>query len=454
MQPNGEQDAGPARRPRFGQLWSHGDFMKFWFGETVSLFGSQVTFLALPLTAVIVLGVSPEQLGVLRFLEYFPFILFTLVFGVWVDRHRRRPVMMVANLARGLLIGLIPLLAALDLLHLSVLYAVAFTAGIFTVLFELSWLSYVPGIVPKPHLIEANSKVATSASSAEVAGPGLAGFLVQLLSAPTALIVDAVSYVVSLVSLLLIRTPEPEPAVPDAGRRHLLAEIADGVRTVVAQPFLRVTAVQGAVWNFAFMAGDPIFLLYLIRQLHFRAGVVGTIYALGAVGGVLGAGASSAASRRAGFGVAYTVAVCFGSLSAFLLPAAGGPNSVKAVLFVVAFFLLRFGLGLSNVLAITLRQTVTPNNMLGRVNASMRTILYGVGTLGALVGGVLAQALGLRPALFVAACLYAVSLVPVLVSAIPRLSALPQPADHPQPTAGPAGSPLTAAPAESATPDA
>jgi MFS family permease len=424
-------DTAPTRRARFGSLWSHGDFMKFWFGETVSLFGTQVTYLALPLTAVLVLNVNPRQLGVLRFLEVCPFIFLALILGVWVDRRRRRPVMMLANLARGLLIGLIPLLAAVHALRLPVLYLVAFMVGIFTVLFEVSWLSYVPGLVPKEQLIEANGKVAASSASAEVAGPGLGGLLVQLLTAPTALLVDAVSYAVSLASLLLIGTREPAPAPPAGGRRNLRGEIADGVRLVVNQPFLRVTAVQGAVWNFAFMASEPLFLLYAIRQLHFRAGLVGAIYAVGAVGGVIGAAAAGTVSRRATFGAAYTVAVTFGSLAGVLLPAAGGPESVKVVLFVLAFFLIRLGVGLSNVLAITLRQTVTPNHMLGRMNASMRTILWGIGSLGALAGGLLGATLGLRPALWVTAGIYAASLVPVLVSSIPRLATLPEAPETP-----------------------
>ena len=425
---------GSTTRPRFGRLWSHPDFLKFWTGETVSLFGTQVTFLALPLTAVLVLGADAKQLGVLRFLEYLPFILFTLIFGVWVDRRRRRPVMIVSNAVRAVLIGLIPLLSVLGLLDelgLPALYLVAFAVGTFTVLFDLSWMSYVPTIVGRSDLVEANSKVATSYAAAEVAGPGLGGALVQLVGAPRALALDAASYVVSAISLLMIRTKEPAPAPRPAAERSLVREMAEGMRFILDNRYLRAIAAQGAIFNFALMATDPVFLLYAVRELDFSAGLVGLVYGVGAVGGVVGAALASTASRRLGYGRAFVTAVVLGTVPAFLLPVAAGPEPMLAALFILAFLLIRTGVGVSNVLAITLRQTVTPNAMLGRMNASMRMILYGVGTLGALVGGLLGATLGLRPALWVAAVLFVASIPPVLLSSIPGLRTLPEPEEEP-----------------------
>ncbi len=215
--------------------------MKFWIGETISLFGTQVTLLALPLTAVLTLKVTSEQLGLLRFLENAPYLVFPLLFGAWVDRRRRRPLMIVANAARSVLIGLIPLLAVLHVLRLLPLAIIAFAVGIFTVLFDVCWIAFVPGIVSKDQLIEANSKVATSSAAAEVGGPGLAGVLVQLLTAPLALLADSLSYVVSVFSLLLIRHQEPAPARQQ--QPALLKEIGDGMRFVFGNSYLRILAV-------------------------------------------------------------------------------------------------------------------------------------------------------------------------------------------------------------------
>ncbi|HEX5496553.1 MAG TPA: MFS transporter [Mycobacteriales bacterium] len=416
-------DTAPRPRRRWGELWGNGDFMKFWVGETVSLFGSQITALAVPLTAVLVLNASPNQLGLLRFLEYIPFLLFTLVFGVWVDRRRRRSIMLVANAARGLLVGLVPVLAVTGSLHLWLLYAITFAVGVFTVLFDLCWLSLVPTIVPTEHLVEGNSKVATTASAADVAGPGVAGVLIQAVGAPKALIADALSYVVSFVFLLTLGIQE-SPAAP-AGRRELRREISEGLALIVRERYLLATAAYGAIWNFAVMINETVFLLYAVRQLHYSPGLIGLIFAMGAVGGVLGAALASTVSRRFPFGRVVSVAAVCATVPAYLFPAAGGPEAAMITLFVVGFFMLRGGIGVANVLTITLRQTVTPNRMLGRMNASMRMILFGIGPLGAIVGGLLGTSIGLHPTLWVAATVFVLSLVPLLASSIPRLAALP-----------------------------
>ncbi|HEY9391327.1 MAG TPA: MFS transporter [Mycobacteriales bacterium] len=432
--PPADDTPGPPPRRRWGDLWSNPDFMKFWVGETVSLFGSQVTALALPLTAILVLDVSPNQLGLLRFLEYIPFLLFTLVFGVWVDRRRRRPIMLVANAARCLLVGLVPILAITDTLSMTMLYLVTFAVGVFTVLFDLCWLSLVPTIVPKDQLIEGNSKVATSASAADVAGPGIAGVLVNLVGAPKALAADALSYVVSFVFLLAIKQPESPP--PPADRRALGREIAEGLSLIIRERYLLATAAYGATWNFAVMMNETIFLLYAVRELRYGAGLIGVIFAIGAIGGVLGSVVASTVSRRFPFGRVVSLAAMVATVPAYLFPLADGPRLLMVTLFVAGFFLLRAGIGVSNVLTITLRQTVTPNHLLGRMNASMRMILFGIGPLGAIVGGALGTSIGLRPTLWVAATVFVLSLVPLLASSIPRLSALPDPPEeYPAPAA-------------------
>lgn len=431
-----ERSADEQRRSRRGALWQHADFMKFWVGETVSLFGTQVTFLALPLTAIIVLRASPEQLGLLRFLENVPFLLFALLVGAWVDRHRKRPVMIGSNVVRSLLVGLVPALAVAGALHMPLLYAIAFGVGIATVFFDVCWMSYVPALVQKKHLVEANSKISTSYTAAAVAGPGIGGFMVELIGAPKAMIADAFSYVFSIVTLLAIRSEEPRPEVPH--RRHLRAEIGEGLRLVVGNRYVRATTAQGGLWNFFFIMSDTMFLLYAIRQLHLTPGLVGAILGVGAVGGIVGSALASSLTRRVRYGRAILTATLFGTVPAFLIPAAAGPAALMATIFMLAFFLIRFGLATANVLMITLRQTVTPARLLGRMNAASRTILYTLGPLGGIVGGILGATIGLRATLLVAAVGFVLTLIPILLSPIPSLRELPPAAAEPGDATAPA----------------
>jgi MFS family permease len=440
----GHGDAGtPATRgPHFGALWRDTEFLKFWSGETISLFGTYVTTLALPLLAVITLNVSAQQLGYLRAAEFLPFLL-APVFGVWADRRRRKPVMTVANAARAVLVALVPTLYWLGHLPLNTLYLIAFAVGLCTVAFDVSWMSFVPTLVPREYLIEANGKIATSYSAAEVGGPGLAGVLVQVFTAPVALLVDAASYVVSVVSLLLIRRPEPEPERRQT--RHMGKEIREGLAAVFGNQYLRITALQGTIFNFFMMFIETTFVLYLVRELGFRAVLVGLVVAAGAVGGLLGAMIATSLTRRLPFGPLIMVAMVVGCTPTLLLPAVRGSTAVMAAAFVVVLFVYKGGSGVANVLAITLRQTVTPNRLLGRVTASMRLALYGAYPLGALTAGFLGASIGLRSTLLVAGIGFTASLIPVLLSPLPRLAALPPSPDETPaaPPAVPAGTEAT-----------
>ena len=420
------------RRPRLQRsgLWKNGDFLKFWAGETVSLFGSQVTSLALPLTAVLTLSVSAQQLGMLRFSQFVAFLLLPLPFGLWADRRRRLPLMVIANASRAALIGVVPLLVLLDQLNLPALYVIAFGIGAFTVLFDVCWMSVLPALVAnKDHIVEANGKVGTSYSAAEVAGPGFAGVLVQAVTAPFALVIDACSYVVSVISLKLIRTSEPAPEARPAGERRLTRELGEGLRFVFGNPYLRVIAVLGSAYNFFFMFTEAIFLLYAIRSLSFSPSLLGLVLSASAVGGLLGALLSARLTRRFPLGTVYTCAVVIGYFALLLIPAASGPRWLVAVMFVAAFFLTTAGIGVANVVAISLRQTVTPTHLMGRMTAAMRMLMYGLGSLGALASGFVAAGLGLRSALTIAAVGSSLSVLPLVFSSIPRLRTLPPAAD-------------------------
>lgn len=415
--------AQPTRRSRWGVLWTHAEFMKFWTGETVSLFGTQVTSLALPLTAIIVLHATPGQLGVIRFLQTVPFLLLALLIGAWVDRRRKRPVMIGSNAARFVLVGLVPILAVAGALGMPILYLIAFGIGVATVFFDVCWMSYVPSLVGKDQLPEANAKVSTSYAVADVSGPGLGGVLVQLLGAPKAMAADALSYLVSIGTLLAIKTEEPAPERP--AERNLLAEIREGLHQVLGNRYVRATTTMGGLWNFCNIMTDTIFLLYAIRELHFTPSLVGLVISVGMTGGIIGSVLASSFSRRFRYGPTIMIAAGFGTLPSFLIPAAQGSRTLLVVLFIVAYFLVRIGAVTANVLMITLRQTVTPARLLGRMNAAARTVLYTGGSLGAIAAGLLGSTIGLRNTLWVAAVGFAITLTPLLLSPIPTLRELP-----------------------------
>ncbi|MFD7905597.1 MFS transporter [Kitasatospora sp. NPDC059747] len=418
----------PAERPPTARLRHNRDFLKFWSGETLSLLGSQVTTLALPLTAVIAFDATPEQVGLLRFLQLVPYLGLALVFGVLVDRMPRRRAMLLANGARMVLVGLVPLLAAAHRLTLPVLLALACAIGVFSVLFDVGWMSFVPTLVKDPeHYVEANQKLGVTASTADVAGPGLAGLLIGALTAPVALVADAFSYLVSLLTLLWIRTPEPRPEPPAAGR-HLGRELAEGLRWVFGDRVLRPLALLGPFCNFSMVSVWTVFVLYAVRDQGLTPTWIGVVFSASSVGGLVGAAVSGRVVRRFRLGPVYAVSMAAIFASPLLVAFADGPKPVRTALFVGSFFIGYLGLAVAGVVMVSLRQTLTPQPLMGRMNAAFRTLLFGGGSLGGLLGGVIGGALGLRRGLVAIAVGSALMLVPLALSPVSRLRALPPPA--------------------------
>jgi MFS family permease len=408
-------------------LWRNGDFLKFWFGETLSLLGTQVTNLALPLTAIYAFDATDEQIGILRFLQLAPYLGLALLFGVWVDRVRRRPVMLAANLTRMFLLALIPLLYWSDALSMTPLLVIACAIGVASVLFDVSWMSYVPTLVrDSRNYVEASAKMGISSSSAEVAGPGLAGVLVSTLTAPVALIAQVLTYLVSVVSLLLIRTHEPRPEPP--AKRHLLTELRDGLRWVLRDPILRWLALIGFCCNFSMITVWTMFLLYGTRDLHLTSTTIGGIFTTASVGGLIGAVISRRVIRRFRIGRVYLVAQAALLLGPTLIVLAAGPRPVVVGMFILSFFTTYLGLGVAGVIIVSLRQTSTPQSMMGRMTAVFRTLLFGGGALGGLSAGILAGALGAGNALTVAAIASAAVVIALILSPVSRLRDLPPPA--------------------------
>jgi MFS family permease len=413
-------DAAPRRDLR------DDDFLKLWIGETISLLGTQVTALALPLLAVITLQASAGQVGLLNACRYAPFVAVTLFAGVIVDRVRRRPTMIVANAARAFLIGLIPLAAAVDWLRVEHLYAVGFAVGVLTVFFDLAYQAYLPSLVERDLLTPANARLQASASVAELGGPGLGGLLVQVLSAPYALIADAVSFLVSVLSLTTIEKQEPAP--PPTERAPLLREIGAGFRFTFANPYLRAIAGEAATFNLFEQTIMTAFVVYAIRDLDLSPGILGLVLSTGAAGALAGSLVASRLSRHFGLGP-----VIVGSMSvACIVPltiALPGAKGTPTVLGLALIFSLWGGaVAVSNVLVVSLRQTVTPDPMLGRMNASYRFFTYGAIPLGALLGGGLAELIGLRPTILVGALGLTTALAWIVFSPLRGLAALPEPA--------------------------
>ena len=412
-------------------LWHNADFLKFWFGEGLSLFGTQVTNLALPLAAVLVYDATPQQVGLLRFLQLVPYLGLALIFGVWVDRVRRKPIMLVANFARMVLIALIPLLAHYHHLSIGGLLGLACLIGVFSVLFDVSWMSFVPTLVGgRKHYIEANQKMGATNSAADVAGPGLAGVLIGVLTATTALFIDAFSYLISLATLLWIRTSEPAPEV-SSDRRHLGRELADGLRFVFGHRILRPLALVAPFCNFSLVIVWTMFLLYGVRDKGMSPAEIGLVFSASSVGGLVGATVSKAVIKRLPLGLIYAVTMGAIFVGPLLLPVAGGPRPIMIALFIASFFISYAGLGIAGVVMISLRQAYTPHSLMGRMSAAFRTMLFGGGSLGGLIGGLVAAGLGLRNGLTLIAILSSLMVIPLALSPVSRLRALPEPADIP-----------------------
>ncbi|MFJ8593521.1 MFS transporter [Streptomyces sp. NPDC093598] len=373
------------------------DFRFVWAGETASLIGTQVYQLAMPLTAVLTLDATPGQLGLLGALTFAPYLVLGLPAGLLVDRWQRRGVLILSSLGQAVSIGVIPVLAALDRLTFGWLLAMACVAGTARVFFTIAYRSYLPAIVPPEHLTGANSRLTASESVAEIGGPGLGGALVQVVGAPFALVVDAVSYLASALGVGAVRRREkPVPADP----APLRSQVGQGFRFTFSNPYLRATLGEAASYNICWQIVLTILALFAVRELDMSPGTLGLMMSIGAVGALLGAAFTDRLARRVGLGSTLVVAAVIGDLAPLLLPAAYR-GAWAAPLFAIAFFIQGFGITACNVHTMTIRQAVTPEHLLGRTNAAYLFVALGVKPVGSLLGGWLGSQFGLRAALLI-----------------------------------------------------
>jgi MFS family permease len=380
------------------------DFRRLWLADAVSQIGTRMTFLAAPLLAVLYLDASTFEVALVRTCESLGYLLIGLVAGAWVDRVRCRPVLLTTDLGRAVLMLTVPAAALFGVLTLWQLYVVMFAVGLLTVFFDVAHQSYLPRLLPAERLVDANAKLAANASVAALTGAGAGGFLVQLLTAPFVFVVDALSMVWSALWVRSIR--HREPPVPRAPDRHLGREIKEGVRFVAHHPLLRPIALNTATVVLCQSAGMGVSIVFLVRDIGLSAGVIGLLGVIGLVGALLASGFTRRLAARFGQVRALLLgAACIGP--AFLVQGFTTPGWGLAW-WVVSGFVASFCIVLTNVVTATVRQTVCPPGLLGRVNATMELTVWGVMPLGSLLGGVLGTVLGTRATLLLSgavACL-------------------------------------------------
>jgi len=424
-----KEDVGTRRR--ISPLWYHRDFLKVWAGQTISLCGSQVTILAFPLTAILVLHASAAQMGFLQAAEFAPFLLIGLAVGVWVDRLRRRPVMIVADIGRFLLIGCVPLVAILHLLNIYEMYAIAFATGTLTIFFDVAYRSYLPSLIERDHLVDGNSKLEITASAAELVGPGLGGILIQLFTAPIALLVDAISFLISAISLGIVRTAEPPPARPTE-KSKLLPEIGKGLHLLLRNPILGPLAWSSINITLCTNISTAVYILYATTTLHISPAILGVIYAVGGFSAIPGAMITTWIPERFGIGATSIIAVFIYGCAGLLVPLATGSLLIVVAILILSQFFVGLMFVIWNINQLSLRQMLTPNAFLGRVNASYRFLVWGAIPIGALIGGGLGTVFGLHTALFIGAFGTMVAPLWMVLSPVRRLRTLPDaPVDEP-----------------------
>ena len=394
-------DPPPASTSRSRSLWHDGNFLTLWSGQTLSQFGEHIGELALPILAVLVLHATAFEVGVLSAANLAAFLIIGLPAGAWIDRLHKRRVMIWADAVRAVTLATIPALWALDLLQIWHLYAVALVVGVATVFFDVSYQSIIPSLVPPQQIAEANGKLASTQELARIAGPAIGGWVIGILSAPIAIFGTALTYVASFVALSLTHDHEklrhPDDHAP------LLQEIAEGIRFVFDEKLLRRIVATTSSSNFFNTISMTMLPIFLLRELGLSPASMGIIFALGAVGGLLGAMATPHIVGWIGEARAIPVSAVGFSVVAVFLPVAAMVPSVAFPLLVAQGFISSFTILVYNITQVTFRQRITPPRLLGRMNASVRFVVWGVMPIAALLSGVLGTWIGVVGTMWIGA---------------------------------------------------
>jgi len=429
-------------------IWQNRNFLMLWTSETISQFGSQFTGLALPLTAIIILNANSTELGILTFAGTIPWLLFGLLVGVWVDRHRKRRIMVTSNILRGLLLSLIPVAAVLGMitrLGILFLYGVSFFVGFLQVFFDVTYQSYLPSLVRRDQLVEGNRNLQASASTAQVAGPTVAGIVISIITAPIAIAIDASSFFAS--AFALGRIDHEETIGEKISKRSVRSDIREGLRVVLGDRRLRMIAGSTGTYNFFTNALGAILLLYFVLPSPEGLGVskspvsvtAGLIFSISSIGALVGVALATRITRAVGVGRAIVLSELIGGLGSIpyflsgsltaspLFTLAGLGINGYILLVMAGQFVTNIAVIVYNVNQISLRQSIVPIRLQGRMNATMRFLVWGTIPLGGLAGGLLGTFLGLRQAVGIAVIGGSLAFLWVLFSPVRTLKKIPEP---------------------------
>jgi predicted MFS family arabinose efflux permease len=404
-------------------LWRQHDFTRLWVAHTVSSLGSQVSAVALPLVAILTLGASAWQIGLLRAAAGMPVLVLGFFVGVWVDRLRRRPVLVATDLGRAALVAVVPLAALTGWLRIELLYAVALAVGTLSLFFDVAAQSLLPSVVSRDRLVEGNSRLLASGSVAGILGPAAGGWLVQLVSAPLALCADALSFLASALLLRGMRAVEPAP--PPAAERRLRSEIGEGLVLLWRDPTLRAITGAATVGATGGSMHATLLVLYATETLRFSPALLGLVLAAGGAASLVGAGLAGGLAGRLGPGPSIVVGQLVLAAGTALLPLAAALPTAAAPIVGAGQALFSAAITVVGVNQLSLRQAVTPDRLQGRVNASRRVLVFGVQPLGALLAGGLGQAVGPAAALAVAAGVELAAFAIALLSPLPAIRETP-----------------------------
>ncbi|MGH9920967.1 MAG: MFS transporter [Nitrososphaerales archaeon] len=411
-----------------GNLWRHGDFKRFWFSDTVSQFGSQFSGFALPVLAVLSFNATPLDIGIITALAIAPYPLLGLFVGVWVDRFRKRRIMIVCNFGRMATLASVPVGYVLGTLSLTQLFAVALVSGIFSVFFDISYQAYLPILVDRGDLIEGNQKLQLSASGAQVAGPGIAGFVYQAIGGAFTVAADSIGYLISAVTLLSVKKDEPAKVRDDADPApDFFAEMKEGAEVVLGNKYLRMIAGATATSNLGTNTVIAVSSIFALRTLRFTTSEYGLVGSIGAVGFLAGVLVLNRFTTRIGLGRILALSITLpGAFVLYPLALLGYPFLVLAGV----SFVIGLSIPFYNVNQISLRQAITPDRLQGRMNATMRTIVWGTIPVGSLLGGLLGNYVGVVDTMYIGGAIAGLAGAWIAVGPVMKLTKQPEPAQR------------------------